>query len=140
MDQAIVLGNKHSSLVIIKNIHSVFIAGDSRINTIPTLITMHVLFMREHNRLARKLKMINGHWDDERLYQEARRIVGAELQDIVYNEYVQHVMSAEGIDRWSLTDESKSYDPNIDPCVANHFATSTFRFAHGTIPTYYVSV
>lgn len=36
--------------------------------------------MREHNRLARTLKRINPHWDSERLYQEARKIMGAYTQ------------------------------------------------------------
>ena len=43
--------------------------GDLRVNEQPTLGAMHLLFVREHNRLARHLKGINPLWDDERLYQ-----------------------------------------------------------------------
>ena len=35
------------------------------------------------HRVATELSLLNPHWDDERLYQEARRIVIAEMQVIV---------------------------------------------------------
>jgi hypothetical protein len=43
--------------------------GDLRVNEQPTLGAMHLLFVRQHNRLARNLKQLNPHWDDEVLYQ-----------------------------------------------------------------------
>lgn len=44
------------------------------------LTSIHTLFLREHNRLARELKRINPQWDSETLYQEARKIMGAYTQ------------------------------------------------------------
>lgn len=54
-----------------------FRAGDSRVNEVLALITLHTLWLREHNRIAETLKLINGHWSPEIIYQETRKIVGA---------------------------------------------------------------
>lgn len=36
--------------------------------------------MREHNRLARALANLNPDWDGDKLYQEARKIMGGYMQ------------------------------------------------------------
>jgi peroxidase len=50
---------------------------------------MHTLWLREHNRVANALYAKYGaSKTDEFYYQEARRIVIAELQHITYNEFL----------------------------------------------------
>lgn len=56
------------------------LSGDSRASEQILLATSHTLLLREHNRLARELKKLNPHWDGEKLYQEARKILGAFIQ------------------------------------------------------------
>lgn len=56
-------------------------------NVQPGLGLMHILFVREHNRIVDELKAI-GWTDDEKIFNEARKIVGAEIQHITYNEYL----------------------------------------------------
>jgi len=54
--------------------------GDIRVNVVPGLGWTHTTFMREHNRVANQLAAINEHWDDETIFQQARRIIAAQLQ------------------------------------------------------------
>jgi hypothetical protein len=42
--------------------------------------------MREHNRIAGRMQQDHPEWGDEKLYQEARRRVIAEMQVITYKE------------------------------------------------------
>lgn len=56
------------------------------------LALMHTLWYREHNRIATELGKLNSHWDDETLFQEARRMVIAEMQTITYNEWLPLVL------------------------------------------------
>lgn len=45
---------------------------DIRGNQHPALQSLHTLYHRRHNQHAERLKNVNPHWDDERLFQESR--------------------------------------------------------------------
>lgn len=44
--------------------------------------------MREHNRIAASLESLNPSWSDENLFQETKRIIIAEYQNIIYSEWL----------------------------------------------------
>ncbi len=56
------------------------------------LASAQTLWMIEHNRIVSELKKINPSWNDEKLYQETRKIVIAMHQQITYNSYVPKVI------------------------------------------------
>lgn len=114
-----------------------FKAGDSRVNEQPQLAVMHTLWMRQHNRLARGLSAINPGWTDEILFQEARRIVAAQMQHITYNEYLPIVLGSKFMVAFGLVPRESGYAPgyreDIDPSINNVFATAAFRYGHTLI-------
>lgn len=62
--------------------------GDARSNENMHLTTLHLIMIRQHNKIAGKLSSMNPQWDDERIYQETRHIVTAQIQHITYNEFL----------------------------------------------------
>ena len=51
-------------------------SGDFRVNVVPSLLTYHALFAREHNRIAQVLRPFYS--DDEILFQETRKVGSTE--------------------------------------------------------------
>ncbi|MBK7465816.1 MAG: T9SS type A sorting domain-containing protein [Saprospiraceae bacterium] len=101
-----------------------FVAGDVRAAEHPALTSMHVLFVREHNRICDRLKAEGGRSDEE-MYQQARKEVGALIQVITYQEF----LPALGV---SLTTFTK-YNPNVSPDILNTFATASYRIGHSMV-------
>lgn len=76
-----------------------FISGDVRVNEQTGLTIMHMLFLREHNRIAQKLSSVNPQWNDEIIYQETRRLLAAIIQHITYNEWMPLIL---GNNYWAI--------------------------------------
>jgi hypothetical protein len=105
-----------------------FLAGDVRANEQVGLTVTHTLFVREHNRLASRIRNEFPSLSDEQIYQLARRIVGAEMQIITYEEYLPAVLGD-----LAPKPEDAVYDPTLDASVTNSFAHAAFRFGHSQI-------
>ena len=114
-----------------------FAAGDVRANEQVGLTSMHTLFVREHNRLAGLLAELDGIEDkadhagmttDEFIYQVARKIVGAELQIITYNEFLPALLGPLAPQAADV-----SYSATVNPSIANEFSTAFYRFGHSML-------
>ena len=104
-----------------------FLGGDLRANEQLGLTTMHTLFVREHNRLVGELTAANPQWYGERLYQEARARVGAQMQIITFQEFLPALLGPDAIPTYS------GYDDDIDAGIANSFSTAAYRLGHSML-------
>lgn len=90
--------------------------------------------MRFHNQIATELNQINPSWDDERIFQESRRILIAVFQHITYKEYLPRVLGQAISNAADLnprkTGYYTEYDPTCDATMANEVAAAALRFGH----------
>ncbi|KAJ1520516.1 hypothetical protein ONE63_003639 [Megalurothrips usitatus] len=114
-----------------------YLAGDVRVNQNPQLTLLQVLLLREHNRLAGILAHLNPHWDDETLYQEARRINIAQYQFVSYYEYLPLFLGGDNLRRHGILYKAQGhindYREEVDPSVLQGHATAAFRYFHSLI-------
>ena len=101
-----------------------FLAGDERANENIGLTSLHTLFVREHNRLAEEIGMNNPSLSGEEIYQRARRIVGAHIQAITYNEFLPVLLGPNALPPYS------HYDDSTLSGIANVFSSAAFRVGH----------
>lgn len=101
-----------------------FQAGDVRANENPGLTSMHTLWVREHNRIADQLGARHPEWSDEKIYQDSREQVVAQLQAITYNEFLPHLLGEDALPAYS------GYDSGQNPQMSQAFSSAAYRFGH----------
>ena len=101
-----------------------FVGGDVRSNENSVLVSMHTLFVREHNRIAENLAAAHPDWSDEEIFQRAREINIAQYQSIIYNEYLPTLLGVDALPEYT------GYDSSIDVGISRTFASAAFRFGH----------
>ncbi|XP_013792931.1 peroxidasin homolog, partial [Limulus polyphemus] len=102
---------------------------------------LYVVWVREHNRIARVLKRLNPSWNDEVLYQEARRIVIAELQHITYSEFIPVFLGFETVSKYGLSlrqgDFFREYDREKIAGISNAVAVMLRGVLLSVVPEIY---
>jgi hypothetical protein len=96
-------------------------AGDVRANENVALTAIQTLFAREHNRIVAALPDA---LSPEAKFQIARRVVGAEIEYITYNQFLPTV----GVQ----LSPYRGYSPNVNPGISNEFAVVGYR-AHSMV-------
>lgn len=101
-----------------------FLAGDHRSNEHPVLTSLHTLFVREHNSIAKELKKAFPSLGDQRLFLTARRINIAQFEKIVFKEWYPAITGRK------LLPPYKGFRENVDPTTSLVFSTAAFRVGH----------
>ena len=104
-----------------------FLAGDVRANEQVGLAAMHTLFVREHNRIADRIRRRRPKMDGDRVFMIARRLVGAQMQAITYREFLPALLGPDALPPYT------GYDPEVDASIANVFSTGAYRFGHSAL-------
>lgn len=135
-----------------------FITGDIRVNEQLGLISVHTLFVREHNLLVDKIasnldagekaitELYQRYRDEyvpslnldfepseeqirgEFLYEAARAVIGAKTQVITYKEFLPLLIGKDDPD--SLETIDSDLRKSSDPRISNEFANAAFRVGH----------
>ncbi|MEO0983705.1 MAG: peroxidase family protein [Pseudomonadota bacterium] len=106
---------------------TLFLAGDVRVNEQVGLAVMHTLFVREHNRWAAILQAERPGVDAETIFQNARRLVVAEIQIITFEEFLPALIGANAIPPY------EGYDPTVNPTIFNEFSVAAYRLGHSMV-------
>ncbi|KAG6448215.1 hypothetical protein O3G_MSEX005394 [Manduca sexta] len=113
-----------------------FESGDNHGNQLISLTVLHTIWTREHNRIARVLTKLNPGWNEELVFLETRRIVQAEYQHIIFNEWLPLLLGPEIVQMFKLAPSagySSTYDPLVNPSLTAEFAAAAMRFGHSIV-------
>ena len=106
-------------------------SGDDRVNELPGLTLMHTVLLRYHNVLAQRLRRAPRFFrNPELVFQQARALVGAVMQNILFSEWLPIVLGPGVRAQYGLDFDPACrtrHDPNHDPRIFTSFSTAVFR-------------
>jgi peroxidase len=101
-----------------------YAVGDNRANQNASLLTHHLMWVRNHNYHVDQLEKAFPKWSDDEIFNAARALNEAEWQNVVYTEYLSALLGDGAISKY------QGYNPSVDPSVINEWTTVAFRFGH----------
>jgi hypothetical protein len=70
-------------------------------------------WLRAHNLIATDLLILNKHWKDSEVYQEARKIAIAIFQRIVYEYWLPTLFGTDGYKKYIGGSDKTEYDKDV---------------------------
>ena len=113
---------------------TLFLCGDQRANEHLALTCLHTVFIREHNRWANQFAQENPSWTDEQIFQMARKVVGAEIQVITYQEFLPSLLGPNPLPAYTGFNEA------VDPGVDILFSTAAYRLGHTMVGNQFLRI
>lgn len=112
-----------------------FKGGDIRTTLQPGVLVGQTVYLRLHNYIAKKLYKVNPHWNDDKLFYEARAISTAISQHITYVEYLPLLLGWQFMYDYGILPPTQGYsydyDPEVKPWTFHEFAGAAFRHHSG---------
>ncbi|XP_046388414.1 chorion peroxidase-like [Ischnura elegans] len=105
-----------------------YFSPNTQVNKLITLAALQTIFVRQHNRIARRLRKRNPTWEDEDLFQQARKILTGIYHNIIYNHWLPLLIGKEALSQWKIPffKLSASYDPSINPGAISDMVSAGF--------------
>ncbi|KAJ6635870.1 Peroxidase [Pseudolycoriella hygida] len=112
-----------------------YLTGDYRGTAFFTLGCLHSIYHRLHNVIAEELRKWNPNWNDELLFQEAKRVNVAIYQNNVYTEWLRVFVGDEETKafRPNGNEYLGHYDPTVDASSTTEFSHCAFRVYHSNL-------
>lgn len=104
-----------------------YMGGDVRAAENPDLTAIDTLFVREHNCWVGRLQAEHPDWSGDQLYNMARAIVTAEIQNITYSEFLPALLGPNAISTY------QGYNSSVNPAITQEFSDAAFRFGHSIV-------
>ena len=111
-------------------------AGDVRADENPALEALHVLFLKEHNRLAQEITTRCPECSDDAVFDAARYLVAKTQEKILYDELLPVLLDAIPGDLGAILSDN-GIDPGLVGQVdraLNSFTAAAGRLGHSQVP------
>lgn len=100
-------------------------SGDIRVDNNPVITAWHTIFFREHNRICDSLAAEHPDWNDEQIYEIARKINIAQYQYIIFNELLPMLLGKMPVN--TMIGQYYGYNEEAFKGVFDVFTTAAYR-------------